>query len=98
MEESPIPLTQSRSLFWTMEAPEATLTGFVSAPYIELDADASIDCWFEQTSWRCVLCLIPEPVTVRRGDVVQLAAHVDLTSFPVVHRFEAAVQRADAAA
>ena len=52
-----------------------------------------IDVREQQTSWRFVLCLLPEPVTVRVGDEVRLDATVDLRAFPVVHVFVGAVRR-----
>ena len=76
-----VQLEQRRSLAWTMEAEEASFTGFILAPRIELDGaepEGVIDAWEQQTSWRSVLCLLPEPVTVRVGDEVRLDATVDL--------------------
>ena len=77
-------LDQTRAASWTVAAP-STLTGFFCAPKLYLDATVVIDCWEEQTSWRSVLCLLPEPALVEPGDVVGLTVTAALGRFPVTH-------------
>lgn len=90
----PVQLQQQRELRWTVEADEATFTGFACGPRLTLDDSCVLDAWAEQTHWRHVLVLLEQPTSVRAGDVVVLRVEADLRSLPVAHTFSASLQRA----
>ena len=83
-------LLQETAQEWSV-ASASTLTGFFLAPRIVLDAETTIDCWSERTSWRSVLVLLPEPVLVEVGDLIRLAVVADLRRFPVVHTLSTSI-------
>jgi len=90
--EQPIQLVQERILNWHIKT-QSVLTGFICAPWIDLDGEQSIDAFFHRTSWRHKMAVLPNPVPVFPGDELELRACSDLRHFPPVYKFITQLRR-----
>lgn len=89
---TPVELQQERCMHWRMGR-AAALTGFVCAPWLDLDGEHFVDAWAVPTSWRHKMVTLKDPATVHPGDEVTLRARVDLRHFPVVYSFSVELRR-----